>query len=104
MGLLHLVNRQRACRIDLRLLRRALGEPGLLPDEDFDLSIAFVGAREMARLNQRHVGHSGPTDVITLDYSGGGGELIAEIFICPAVARQQAREFRTAWQSELARY
>jgi probable rRNA maturation factor len=34
----------------------------------------------------------------------GGGPLHGELFICPAVAVAQAREFGTDWRSELVRY
>jgi len=41
--------------------------------------------------------------VITFDHSGGK-DLNGEIFVCPAVTIEQAREYRTSWQEELVRY
>lgn len=102
-----------------RLILRALGDPvfhratpsssGAGPVR-YQLGFHLVGAAEMARLNQDHLGHEGPTDVITLDYGPpplarpDERWLCGEIFICVDVARRQAREFRTSWQSEVARY
>ena len=52
-GDLSLRNRQRARRLDSRLLKRVI--TGLLADleaKDFDLTIHLVGEREMAQLNE----------------------------------------------------
>jgi ssRNA-specific RNase YbeY (16S rRNA maturation enzyme) len=35
-----------------------------------EIAVYLVGARRMAVLNERFLGHTGPTDVITFDYSG----------------------------------
>jgi probable rRNA maturation factor len=98
-------NRQRDCPVDLRLLRRVLrfaldNLPGV---SDYELCFHFVTAKEMARVNEQYLDHIGPTDVITFDH-GGGKDLNGEIFVCPAVAIEQAREYRTLWQEEVVRY
>jgi probable rRNA maturation factor len=102
-------NRQRAHRVDTRQLRRSTLR--LLETElrlsGYELGIHLVGAAEMTRVNETYLNHEGPTDVITFDHSGGdAGEnsLHGELFICVEVAIAQAREFRTDWQEELARY
>jgi len=77
-----------------------------------DLGVRLVGSREMAVLNQRHLGHEGSTDVLTFDYaatgfpreSSEGSILRGELVICPEVARRQAASFGTRWEAELARY
>lgn len=99
-------NRQRDCPIDLRLLRRILRFvlERLLNAPDHEVCFHFVSAEEMARLNEQFLDHTGPTDVITFNHGEGGGRLHGEIFVCPAVAVKQAREFRTSWQSEIVRY
>jgi len=84
----------------------------LLELEAFDLSIIIVRAPEMAHINQSFLQHEGSTDVITFDYAETGTRntqhatrsLHGELFICINDAIAQAREFRTTWQSELARY
>jgi probable rRNA maturation factor len=105
-----ITNQQRAQKIDLRLLKRiaaaALEELGIAAAE---LGIVMVSAKEMARLNEKFLGHEGPTDVITFDYQNSEfrtqkPELQGEIFVCAEEAKRQAKEFKTSWQSELVRY
>jgi probable rRNA maturation factor len=113
-GSLLIENRQRAIPLNtqlLRLLTKTLLED-LLKLENFDLATYIVRAPEMARLNETFLQHSGSTDVITFDYSEDSKlesrnpkpALHGEIFICIDDAITQARQFRTSWQSELARY
>ena len=75
----------------------------LFPNRSRDLGVYFVGRKRMAELNARFVGHEGPTDVITFDYSEGK-KVHGEIFVCPDIALTQAKEFETTPQMELVRY
>lgn len=99
-------NRQRARRIDLRLLRKitivCLKE--IFAQPQFELGIHLVAAEEMATVNQNFLQHSGSTDVITFDYVGTENVIHGEIFISIDDAVSQAKEFKTTWQSELVRY
>jgi len=108
-------NRQRATPVDIRLLRQITETVllELLHIDDFELGVTIVRASEMAALNETFLDHEGSTDVITFDYTepeaksnrpGAKLELHGEIFVCIDDARSQARQFRTTWQSELARY
>jgi probable rRNA maturation factor len=113
-GSLAIANRQRTVSLNTRRLRgltnTLLAE--LLKLQDFDLSVIVVRAPEMARINQAFLQHEGSTDVITFDYANDASlvthhsspSLHGELFICIDDAVAQAREFRTSWQSELARY
>ena len=107
-GDVRVINRQRGRAVDTHLLRRMARS--LLEEtmglQEFDLVVQLVGARAMAELNQLHLKHEGPTDVITLDYaaSGPAGGLAGEIIVCVDVAAEQARRFRVTWQAELTRY
>jgi probable rRNA maturation factor len=110
-GDVRVFNRQRARAVDMRLLRRMIR--GLVEEimglEDFDLAVHLVNARAMAELNQTHLGHNGPTDVITLDYAANDARIPAsgpagEIFVCTDVAAEQAHRFGLTWQEEMARY
>jgi probable rRNA maturation factor len=68
------------------------------------LSIAFVSPRDIARINQRHLGHRGSTDVISFQLARGRSEpVIGDIYIAPAVARDNARSHRVGVREELAR-
>lgn len=68
------------------------------------LSITFISSRASATLNRRHLGHRGPTDVITFALGADpSGAVIADIYICPDVARAQAAEFGVGIREEIAR-
>jgi probable rRNA maturation factor len=99
-------NRQRVCPLDLRFLRRIMRHvlQQNFQGGDHELCFHFVEAREIAMLNDKYLGHTGPTDVITFDHGPHGQKWHGEIFICPEVAVAQAKEFRTTWPSEVVRY
>jgi probable rRNA maturation factor len=61
--------------------------------KDAMLSITFVGRATMSELNHRYLGHHGPTDVISfgLGRLGKRGAVVGDVYICPEVARQNAR-------------
>jgi probable rRNA maturation factor len=106
-GSLLIQNRQRVISLNTRFLRTITQSllAKLLALEDFELAICIVRAPEMARINETFLQHTGSTDVITFDYSENpASALHGEIFICIDDALAQAREFRTSWQSEIARY
>lgn len=72
---------------------------------DAMLSITFVGRAAMSELNRRYLGHRGPTDVISfgLERSGKRGAVIGDIYICPEVARENARRQGVAAGEEVLR-
>ncbi len=105
---LNIRNRQRRLRLDVRRFRQ-MADYAVelrLGKRAFELSIFIVGAAEMARINLKHLQHEGSTDVITFPYSDAGSaeSLVGDIFICIDDAIQQARSFKSTWQSELVRY
>ena len=119
MSVLCLRNSQKSLSIDLRLLRRitlfTLKE--VFQEARFELGIRLVGADEMAKVNETFLQHSGSTDVVTFDYAAEKAPANAsgamkpvpstmhgEIFISIDDAVEQAKQFQTTWQSELARY
>jgi probable rRNA maturation factor len=61
--------------------------------KDAMLSITFVGRAAMSELNRRYLRHHGPTDVITfgLQRSGKRSAVIGDIYICPEIARDNAK-------------
>jgi rRNA maturation RNase YbeY len=103
---LTIANRQRAKKINVRWLKAVTG--ALLAEQagpEAALEINLVSPAQMARVNQTFLQHEGPTDVITFDYREDARAAVqGELFICPAVAVSQAREFGTDWRSELMRY
>ena len=60
---------------------------------DAMISITFVGRGAMSELNRRYLGHGGATDVISfgLGRIGKLGAVLGDIYICPEVARDNAR-------------
>ena len=59
---------------------------------DAMISVTFLGASAMARMNSRYLKHSGPTDVITfgMKREARGSPAVGDIYICPDVARKNA--------------
>ena len=95
-------------RIPLRLTRikknaqKALQYLGI---SAADLSIVFVSAQKMKRLNTRHLRHSYETDILTFNYAQADSDfLMAEIIICPSVARIQAKQYGVPLEKEIMLY
>jgi probable rRNA maturation factor len=106
MKALAVANRQSQCRLDGRLLRRmalCLFDE-LLGWRDYEISLVFLDARAMARLNFDFLRHEGSTDVITFDYGETPGAVRGEIFISTDDALAQAGQFRRPWREEIVRY
>ena len=72
---------------------------------DVMLSITFLSNAAIARLNAKHLGHRGATDVISFGFRGAGrhAPLIGDIYIAPAVARANALVLGVPVREELAR-
>lgn len=70
------------------------------------VSIALVSPREIARLNRRHLGHTGATDVISFALGGARSArtpVVGDIYIAPGVARENAARFGRGVREEVAR-
>ncbi len=90
-----------------------------------ELSLLFVDEEVMAELNQRHMGATGPTDVLAFPIddpidsgrwpdSGSTGPdrdppevnelplLLGDVVVCPAVAARQAPEHAGSYDDEMA--
>ncbi len=90
------------------LVRQVLEAEGVPPGTE--TAVTFVGRDEMAELNESHMGHAGPTDVLAFpldlvpglrahnDPSTGtdptGPALAGDIVVCPAVAAVNATASR----------
>jgi probable rRNA maturation factor len=79
----------------------------VLEDEgaDGELNLLFVDETAMADLNVEHMGHPGPTDVLSFPIDGadaGPDGLLGDVVVCPAVARRQAPEHAGTYEDELA--
>ncbi len=69
------------------------------------LSIAFVTDRRIAALNREHLGHAGPTDVISFGFAPVDARrgVVGDVYIAPGVARRNAREHGGGIREELMR-
>ena len=69
------------------------------------VSITFVDKRTMARLNKTHLGHAGPTDVISFGFTrpAATDPVVGDIYVCPDVARDNARGRGEPVRREMAR-
>ena len=72
---------------------------------DASVSVAFVTDRRIAALNRQHLGHAGPTDVISFAFEpvGSKAEVVGDVYISPDVARQNARAHGRGVREELLR-
>ena len=69
------------------------------------LSIAFVGRQAMTSLNAKYLRKRRPTDVIAFSFQNpmGGSATVGDIYICPDVARVNARRQRVPVKEEILR-
>lgn len=67
------------------------------------VSVTFLGRHSMQRLNATHRGHDRPTDVLTFALGGPKGQVIGDVYICPWVARREARARGIPLREELIR-
>ena len=95
-------------RIPLARSRVAALAEGVLRREgvrDALLSIAFVTDRRIAALNREHLGHAGPTDVISFGFApvDSARLVVGDVYIAPGVARRNARGQQGSVREELSR-
>lgn len=95
----------------LRLLREALPLTGFPVSDPGLLQVILLCPEEMAALNALHLDHQGVTDVITYDlrspdahFPGAGESVLAEIYLCPDVARENAGLYKQSPSLELLLY
>lgn len=67
------------------------------------LSITLLSARGIAALNRRHLGHAGPTDVISFGFRDPQGAVIGDLYLCPEVAARNAKAHGVSVREELLR-
>ena len=69
------------------------------------VSITLLSPADIARMNRRHLGHTGPTDVISFGFHRASNRdpVVGDIYMCPDVARANARERGVAMREEMTR-
>jgi probable rRNA maturation factor len=106
-GEIVVLHRQRRWRVDVTRLRHLISH--FLEEDlrlsDWRLGIQFVGARTMARLNARWLGHSGSTDVISFNHGPKDGDLLmGDLIISLDDAAAQSRHYHSTPSDEVVRY
>ena len=74
-------------------------------DEGAELSLLFVEADHIRKLNNRFAGNDYPTDVLAfpmMEDDDDGSLLLGDVVICPEVAQKNAAELGHGLQDELA--
>ncbi|MDQ3208243.1 MAG: rRNA maturation RNase YbeY [Gemmatimonadota bacterium] len=67
------------------------------------ISVTFLGRDSMQWLNAIHKAHDRPTDVLTFTLGGHKGQVVGDVYICPWVARREARARGIPLRQELIR-
>jgi probable rRNA maturation factor len=69
------------------------------------VSVTLLDNRGIAKMNREHIGHSGPTDVISFGFSRATTTepVIGDIYIAPDVARKNAKASGVSVHDELTR-
>jgi probable rRNA maturation factor len=68
-----------------------------------EVAVTFLGPERMRELNREHLGHDYPTDVISFALDAPDGSLVGDVYVCRAVAAQQAKEVGVPLREELIR-
>jgi probable rRNA maturation factor len=67
------------------------------------ISVTFLGRDSMRRLNAAHKGHDRPTDVLSFPLASPTGQVVGDVYICPWVARREAKARGIPLREELIR-
>jgi probable rRNA maturation factor len=69
------------------------------------VSVTFVSPQRIAVLNREYLGHRGATDVISFGFArrGAADPVIGDVYIAPAVARENAKARGTGVREEIVR-
>lgn len=90
------------------LARRSIEASGVTGSAE--LSLLFVDEATMAELNIEHMGHEGPTDVLSFPIDAEDGladehdhhVLLGDVVICPSVAHRNAPGHAGTYPDEIA--
>jgi probable rRNA maturation factor len=89
--------------VPAEVISAAAGAALRLAGQELDgLSVALVDGERIARLNHAHLGHEGPTDVLSFPAEPGEEGRCGEVILCVEVAEEQARERGHSLAHELA--
>ncbi len=104
-----ILNQQKALKIRSKLIEK-LAELVLEGEKNnTELSIRFIGDEAIAKLNEKYLHHSGPTDVISFPMREGSfsklhREILGDVVISAERAIAQAEQFGKCVSEELCLY
>ncbi len=87
---------------DVRVREAAIAALSHLKIGSALISVSFVGAARIAGMNREHIGHRGPTDVISFALNDPVA-VVGDVYICPAEARKHAQAQRVTLEEETLR-
>lgn len=67
------------------------------------ITFIFISKKEMTRMNREFMSHAYPTDILTFNLSEHANELMAEIYICSDVVKENAKRFGVTKKNEFLR-
>ncbi len=91
---------------DLVALARHVLQAERVP-EDMEVALLLVDEESISALNEQHLGHEGPTDVLAFPIDQPGETppdvpaILGDVVLCPAVASAQAPRFGRGTHDEL---
>ncbi len=73
--------------------------------KDYLLSVVFLSKKEIQQVNKKYRKKDKPTDVLSFENkeSDFPDKFIGEIMICPDVVRENAKEYKVSYKTELKR-
>lgn len=91
-------------RIDKVKIHKLVREiRSLLEFEISSLQVNFIQETEIRVINSKYLKHNYATDIITFNYSRKRNVIDAELFICPAIAYENAKAFKVTNMEEISR-
>ncbi len=92
-----------AAPVSAALVRGAVGHVLQHERTSAHVAVTFLGKDAMRRLNQQHLSHDWPTDVISFALPQPDGGVAGDIYICRYVAAREARRRGIPVREELVR-
>jgi probable rRNA maturation factor len=74
-----------------------------LNQRDAMITVTFLGREKMCRHNADHKGKERPNEVLAFPLRAASGEVIGDVYICPWVARREAKARGIPLRQELIR-
>lgn len=66
------------------------------------LSIAFIGKKEIQKINKKYRNKNKPTDVLSFKRNGEINGDEPEVVICPEIVKQSAKKLKISFKKEMA--